>query len=509
MSNTDVFVTFGIFSTTGSSGTTAPASGTSETWNVSALSSVWAALSGSQTYAVVDAVGTTTEIIRVTACTGSGATSITVTRGADGTTPVAHASGASFKCVAVSSFFNQLAEAGLMPVPTASGQTVVSTGTSTSSWGLATAATVDTTDTPLPDSKSGNPGTNASVSSSNHSHSLSALYNAAEFGFPPSFNNLDFTFDGAYSGQSYIPYGIYPLNYYYLASLSGSTYTMEGAPYANFIYGRNVTLNSGITLKSANPGTPVIIVASSSITVAGTITSNGAPASGATGGSGLANGGASDSGYWSGFVGGNGATGAGGAGGSAASAICGIGGVGGAGGTTGASAGGAGGVTAGYLHMVGRNLMWLMGSYFSPGSVGLQYTGAASAGCGGGGGAGDGTHAGGGGGGGGGIILLIAPTITIDSSATLSVVGGAGAAGTGGTASGGGGGGGGVVAMHALDLVVQSGATFSTGGGAGGAAAGSPGTAGTAGSASAVVSDPAVTYGGRNLGAGVIACQWQ
>lgn len=96
------------------SATTSPASGTSESWAVSALAAGIPALSTPGTYTLVDATSGATaqqqaEIIRVTACTGSGATSITVTRGADGTTPVAHAATSTFNLVPVSSYFQGLA----------------------------------------------------------------------------------------------------------------------------------------------------------------------------------------------------------------------------------------------------------------------------------------------------------------------------------------------------------------------------------------------------------------
>lgn len=86
------------FTTSGTSGTDAPAAGTSETWDVSALSSAWPTLYYNQWVAVQDPAAPS-ELIWVTACKGAGATSITVTRGAEHTTPVAHASGATFAAV--------------------------------------------------------------------------------------------------------------------------------------------------------------------------------------------------------------------------------------------------------------------------------------------------------------------------------------------------------------------------------------------------------------------------
>ena len=91
----DVFANNASFVTTLSSGVSAPAQGASEAWTVATLSSVWPSLGPGQTMTVVDPAAPT-EIIRLTASTGSGATSITVTRGADGTTPVTHSAGATY-----------------------------------------------------------------------------------------------------------------------------------------------------------------------------------------------------------------------------------------------------------------------------------------------------------------------------------------------------------------------------------------------------------------------------
>lgn len=90
-------------SITTTSATTAPAAGTSETWTVTALAAGIRTLAAGETYALVDATSGATsnqsaEIIRVTAAT-AGATSITVTRGVDGTTPVAHANPSTFAII--------------------------------------------------------------------------------------------------------------------------------------------------------------------------------------------------------------------------------------------------------------------------------------------------------------------------------------------------------------------------------------------------------------------------
>lgn len=100
-------------SITTTSATTSPLSGSTETWTISPLSSGIPALTSGQTYALIDATGGATvsqqaEIIRVTSCTGPGATSITVIRGADSTTPVAHSATSVFNIVIVASAMQDL-----------------------------------------------------------------------------------------------------------------------------------------------------------------------------------------------------------------------------------------------------------------------------------------------------------------------------------------------------------------------------------------------------------------
>lgn len=92
-------------SITTTSATTAPAAGTSETWTVTALASGIRTLVSGETYALVDATSGASgaqqaEIVRITAAI-AGATSITVTRGCDNTTPVAHAASSTFNIVVV------------------------------------------------------------------------------------------------------------------------------------------------------------------------------------------------------------------------------------------------------------------------------------------------------------------------------------------------------------------------------------------------------------------------
>jgi hypothetical protein len=97
----NVFANNATLVTTSTSGTTAPVSGTTETWSVASLSSLWPALATGQQLRIQDATGGAStnqqsEIILVTSCGGAGTTSIGVTRGVEGTTPVAHASGSIF-----------------------------------------------------------------------------------------------------------------------------------------------------------------------------------------------------------------------------------------------------------------------------------------------------------------------------------------------------------------------------------------------------------------------------
>jgi len=88
-----------------SSATTAPAQLAFETWSVTALPAAIPTLLAGQTLALTDATsGASTsqqaEVIRVTAA-NAGATSITVQRGCDGTTPVAHTNPATFNITLV------------------------------------------------------------------------------------------------------------------------------------------------------------------------------------------------------------------------------------------------------------------------------------------------------------------------------------------------------------------------------------------------------------------------
>lgn len=75
-----------------SGGTTAPSPGTTENWTVSSVTGFPTSLSGGATFCLVDSA-LTTEKVQVNTITGSGPYTFGVTRGAEGTTPVAHTSG--------------------------------------------------------------------------------------------------------------------------------------------------------------------------------------------------------------------------------------------------------------------------------------------------------------------------------------------------------------------------------------------------------------------------------
>lgn len=98
--------------TVSSGGTTAPASGTTETWTVSSTT-MPAASTGSTQFHVCDtATGKTGEIILVTNVSG---TTWSVTRGAEGTAPVAHTAGFGIVQVVTAGFLNGVASGGTEP----------------------------------------------------------------------------------------------------------------------------------------------------------------------------------------------------------------------------------------------------------------------------------------------------------------------------------------------------------------------------------------------------------
>lgn len=101
MATLDVFANNATLATTSTSGTTAPLAGATETWTVASLASVWPVLATGQQMRIQDATGGAStaqqsEIVLVTSCGGPGTTSIGVIRGAEGTAPIAHATGSTF-----------------------------------------------------------------------------------------------------------------------------------------------------------------------------------------------------------------------------------------------------------------------------------------------------------------------------------------------------------------------------------------------------------------------------
>jgi len=284
----------------------------------------------------------------------------------------------------------------------------------------------------------------------------------------------------------------------------------------------NLTVNAGHKITPA--GTSALVIsAKSSITVAGEISANGSAGQNAPGGS-MQNGGAGGAGGGGGLgvTGGAGGNGGGGnspghvgvqplpgsstAGnvtmvrgapaGSPPSFAC---GAGGAGGADASEAGGAGYSGNGLLTQYSSFHGWISEIFDSAQvTIAPQLVGSAFpvAGQGGGGGGGGGTYAGagaggGGGGGGGGVVVLDAPSITIQSGGKVAANGGAG--GNGGSPTGlnhGAGGGGGGGGSGGLELLITESLTnngtvqaIAGAGGAGGVhnVAGADGVAGSSG----------------------------
>jgi hypothetical protein len=219
-----------------------------------------------------------------------------------------------------------------------------------------------------------------------------------------------------------------------------------------------VDIPAGVTVtftKNAD-NTPVYILATGDVTVAGTISVNGTNASGiypGTGGPGGFDGGLGGT-YT--LPGGKGLGPGGGNPGTINASNYGLGGGGGGFGGTGALGGGSGGGTGGSAYGNDKILPMIGGS-----------------GGGGGGGSGDASYknsGGGGGGGGGAIVIASSGTITITGALTAN--GRNGASGSGTRASGGGGGSGGAIKLMA-DRITGEG-TISASGGSGGPS--NPGT---------------------------------
>lgn len=161
------------------------------------------------------------------------------------------------------------------------------------------------------------------------------------------------------------------------------------------------------------------------------------------------------------------------------------GGVGGAGGGSDALPTEAGGAAGTATFVAARGQLRTL----PQAALGLLFgaSGAAAALGGSGGGAGGASagSTGGAGGGGGGVGVLVARTITVSATGSISATGGAGKAGVGAAAGGGGGGGGGVLLLVA-NSITNAGSIVAAGGAAGAAGA-PPATVGAAGSAGLVI----------------------
>lgn len=245
------------------------------------------------------------------------------------------------------------------------------------------------------------------------------------------------------------------------ANVYGCLQTASTQTYAGSSTLTRDVLYSEIVVSGSLNTSGYIIRARESITVSGTISVT----AGATGT--LPSGGAGGAGGTAGNDGAASATGS--------SAIY-LGGFGGSGGNSVSATGGASiGVTlSGDL---GASLdAWITCSARAFAGTSFRYGGA-----GGGGGAG-GTGAGATGGAGGGIIVLVSPSITLESTATISAIGAAGSNAGGGSGAGGGGGGGGGAVILVCEELDNQGATFVLAGGAGGSGNGT-GATGAAGGA--------------------------
>jgi hypothetical protein len=231
------------------------------------------------------------------------------------------------------------------------------------------------------------------------------------------------------------------------------TFTSATQAYSGIHFVQDFTLNSGHTLTPAALSHGLIIIATDTITINGTIA---AQSSGAAGGAA------------SGGAGGTGFTQPGGAGG---------------GNSAGSLTGGNGGAVDVHSTINGVQAIGIVGV----GPAGTQNAGASFSfahpfsirgGAGGGGSANAPV-----GGAGGGSITLIAPTIVLAATATLNTSGGAGGTGGAGVASGGGGGAGNIYTF--CRTYTDSGATFTQTGGAAGT--GASGTAANGGAGAAGV----------------------
>ena len=220
------------------------------------------------------------------------------------------------------------------------------------------------------------------------------------------------------------------------------------------LHATGVTVNNGVTLKTAN----YRVFVTGQLSNAGTISNLGNNASGSTaGGSG---GSAVYSGGRAGGAGGTGVSGTGGAGtGASMGASAGAGGAG-----TSGAAGAAGAVASGVTAAIAQNNFLQQPYPILAGATAFNNAAVLFGwGAGGGGGGSDASsNAGGGGGGGGGIVPLFAWYIT--NTGTITASGGNGGNAGAGNAGGGGGGAGGLVAAYTLVPWTQSGTAVAAGG---------------------------------------------
>jgi hypothetical protein len=103
MSGLELFNNYPQTTATGSSGSTSPVSGTTESWTVTSSSSFPAVTSAHGNYFRISDPAQPTEVITVTNISG---TTWSVIRGDDGTTPVAHANGFTIKQVVSAGWLN-------------------------------------------------------------------------------------------------------------------------------------------------------------------------------------------------------------------------------------------------------------------------------------------------------------------------------------------------------------------------------------------------------------------
>lgn len=256
----------------------------------------------------------------------------------------------------------------------------------------------------------------------------------------------------------------YPAGVLYLGSGADGAKTVstsENLASGEYHY-TNLTVNAGQTLGISDTQGFLIIRATGTVTINGTISATGKGAAG-----GAAGGGGSDPGTV-GTIGSGGGSGGGGGGYAGAGAGADGGASSQAAGGSGASSGGGGAGNS--VLQATKNL--ILGNMVNISS--MPY-GA------GGGGGGSYTGAGGAGGRGGGVVFIIADTIVVDAAGSVVANGNDGAT-TANLAAAGGGGGGGTVILAARSLTVSG--TVTASGGAGGAdpaGDGGPGGAGGAG----------------------------